>query len=94
MRSQVYGIDKRADSLLVEDHQDTCELMITFLEQFKYEVWPACTVADGLRLARSERFDLCVLDERLPDGTGAELCQQLRQFHPRTPILFLSAAGL
>jgi len=78
--------------LLVEDHEDTCELMIAVLEQSEYEVWPACTVADGMRLARSERFDLYVLDQRLPDGTGAELCEQLRQLHPRTPILFLSAA--
>jgi len=77
--------------LIVEDHLDTCELMITFLEQSSYEVWPACTVADGARLARSQRFDLYLLDNRLPDGTGVELCRQIRQLHPRTPILFFSA---
>src|SRR5438128_12269657 len=78
--------------LCVEDHEDTCDLMITLLEQSDYEVWPACTVADGIRLARSERFDLYLLDNRLPDGSGVELCQRIRQLHPRTPILFLSAA--
>ena len=78
--------------LIIEDNQDTCELMITLLEQSNYEVWPACTVADGARLARSEHFDLYLLDNRLPDGTGVELCRQIRELHPSAPILFLSAA--
>jgi len=78
--------------LCVEDHEDTCDLMIMLLERSNYEVWPACTVADGLRLARSEHFDLYLLDNRLPDGTGVELCQLIRESHPRTPILFLTAA--
>ena len=78
--------------LCVEDHEDTCDLMIMLLERSNYEVWPACTVADGLRLARSEHFDLYLLDNRLPDGTGVELCQLIRAAHPRTPILFLTAA--
>jgi DNA-binding response OmpR family regulator len=30
---------------------------------------------------------------RLPDGTGVELCQKLRELHPQTPILYYSAYG-
>jgi len=50
----------------------------------------ALTVADALRLAQAGGFDLYLLDSWLPDGTGVELCQQIREFDPRTPVLFCS----
>ena len=49
------------------------------------------TSAEALRLSQSARFDLYLLDSRLPDGTGAELCQRICSFDRVTPILFLSA---
>jgi CheY-like chemotaxis protein len=44
-------------------------------------------------LAKEINFDLYILDVRLPDGTGVELCQKLRELHPQTPILYYSAYG-
>jgi DNA-binding response OmpR family regulator len=37
------------------------------------------------------RFDLCILDVRLPDGSGIELCQQLRELQPNARIVYYSA---
>jgi DNA-binding response OmpR family regulator len=34
---------------------------------------------------------LCILDVRLPDGTGVELCQQLRKLQPDAPIVYYTA---
>jgi DNA-binding response OmpR family regulator len=48
---------------------------------------------EGLRLARQRYFDLYVLDNWLPDGSGACLCRVIREFDPNTPILFYSAVG-
>jgi DNA-binding response OmpR family regulator len=48
---------------------------------------------DGLRLARQGYFDLYLLDNWLPDGSGIGLCRAIRQFDPHTPILFYSAAA-
>ena len=42
-------------------------------------------------MARTEKFDLFVLDSRLTDGSGIELCKQIRQMGQSTPILFYSA---
>lgn len=55
-----------------------------------YEVITANTALDGLRLANAERFDLYLLDSRYPDGSGVELCRQLRLFDTHTPVLFHS----
>src|SRR5207248_7858568 len=56
-----------------------------------YEVRTARTLAEAVPLAQSGRFDLYLIESRLPDGTGLELCQRLREFDARTPILFYVA---
>jgi DNA-binding response OmpR family regulator len=76
-----------------EDHDDTRQLLSLLLGQSNYEVETAKTVKDGLRLIGRERFDLYLLSDQFPDGTGIEMCRHIRQFDPVTPILFYSAAA-
>jgi DNA-binding response OmpR family regulator len=42
---------------------------------------------------QTEPFDLYLLDSRLPDLDGFDLCRQMRAFDPNTPILFFSGAA-
>ena len=79
--------------LSVEDDEHVRALIGELLEQAGYEVTLVSTSADGLQRAKSERFSLIILDYILPDGTGRELCQQIRQFDPHTPILFFATAA-
>ena len=39
-------------------------------------------------MATKTQFDLYVLDKRLPDGTGVELCETLHEAHARVPCIF------
>lgn len=48
------------------------------------------TAAEALRKSRRERYDLYLLETRLPDGDGFELCRLMRGFNPKTPIVFYS----
>lgn len=77
--------------LYIEDHEDSREMLIALLGMAGYEVATAPTVTDGLCLAMQERFDLYVLDSRFKDGTGIDLCRQLRALHPDAPIIFYSS---
>lgn len=79
--------------LCVDDDQDTCEMMTILLGQSGYEAVQAKTAYDGLMLSREGGFDLIILDWKLEDGTGIELCQMIRTFDPKTPILFYSGAA-
>ena len=79
--------------LYIEDHADTRELVTLVLEQRCYEVVTGSTIANGIALAGSQRFDLYLLDSWLPDGSGLDLCKQIREFDKVTPILFYSAAA-
>ncbi len=53
----------------------------------------AQTIATALELSRQRKFDLFLLDSRLPDGSGVDLCKAIRQFDADTPIIFFSAAA-
>ncbi|HZS09045.1 MAG TPA: response regulator [Blastocatellia bacterium] len=78
--------------LCVDDNRETCDLLTLWLEKVEgCYLTVAETVAEGLQLAKSTRFDLYLVDEWLPDGTGEELCMKLREFDATTPIVIHSA---
>jgi CheY-like chemotaxis protein len=77
--------------LHVDDDPDVRLLMAGSLQEFGYAVLTAGTVNEALQLAKETSFDLCILDVRLPDGTGIELCQQLRGLQPNVPIVYYTA---
>jgi two-component system OmpR family response regulator len=79
--------------LYIEDHDDTRELVTLVLEQKRYEVITGSTIKSGVDLAQSQNFDLYLLDSWLPDGSGLDLCRQIREFDKATPIVFYSAAA-
>jgi DNA-binding response OmpR family regulator len=76
--------------LFVDDDADTCDMLSFFLDQAGYEVTVALSVADGLKRASEEKFDLYLLDLRFSDGTGIGLCEQIRAFDSRTPVVVYS----
>lgn len=67
--------------LLVEDHPDTARAMARLLKESGYDVRTADCVATALQLAGAEPFDVVISDIGLPDATGYELMQQLRDRH-------------
>lgn len=74
--------------LCVDDHEDTSEMLKLLLAQEDYEVVTAVTIERALLLATTEDFDLYVLDKRLPDGSGLELCKKLSAATPEVPCMF------
>jgi two-component system response regulator CpxR len=79
--------------LLIDDDQELCELLASWLTQEGFQV-TACHEASGARQALvTQAPDAVVLDVMLPDGSGLELLKQLRGEHPDLPVLMLSARG-
>ena len=79
--------------LCAEPHEDTCLMLSFALEREGHEVRAAQTLADSLRLAEDESFDLYMVNDGYPDGTNIELCEQLHRLYPRVPILLFSSAA-
>jgi DNA-binding response OmpR family regulator len=79
--------------MVVDDAPDTVRLIQFLMEREGYKVVTASNGEDALRLARSERPDLVILDVMMPGMDGLEMCQRLRE-RPETadvPIIMLSA---
>lgn len=78
--------------LIVEDDLDLSEMLDAYFRVQNYEVYTAAWGKDALKLAAEETFHLIMLDIRLPDINGYEVCRQLRSQRRTqdTPIIFLT----
>lgn len=83
--------DVKARILHVDDDPDIRLMIAASLREFGYVVATAGTNAEALELTKQFKFDLCILDVRLPDGTGIELCQEIHEVQPDVPVLYYSA---
>jgi DNA-binding response OmpR family regulator len=79
--------------LCTEDDQDTRDLLILVLNINGFEAVCASNAHEAIELARSEHFDLYLVDSWMPGTSGAALTARLREFDSRTPVLFYSGAG-
>lgn len=79
--------------LYAEDDADTRELVTVIFESQNCQVVATETHDEALRLARTEHFDLYLIDNWMPGVSGVRLCEQLREFDRHTPVLFYSAAA-
>jgi len=77
--------------LCIDDDIDTCELLQFACPEAGFTF--AHTFEAGLAIIRRAVFDLYLLDNWLPDGTGIELCREIRGMDTNTPVIFLSAAA-
>lgn len=73
--------------LYVDDHEDSSEMLKLVLSDSDYEVQTAHSMDKALQLTASEKFDLYVLDKRLPDGSGLELVRRLNALTPGVPSI-------
>jgi PleD family two-component response regulator len=82
----------KSQILIVEDDLDLAEMLNAYFRVQGYEVQTAAWGEDAVRITQEVRPDLVVLDIRLPDIDGYEVCRRLRS-HRRTqdvPIIFLT----
>jgi two-component system response regulator VicR len=77
--------------LIVEDERAVARGLEYALSHEGYEVSWASTGRQALQLAHSQDPHLIVLDIRLPDISGFDVCRQLRGEGNRVPILMLTA---
>lgn len=78
--------------LIVEDDLDLAEMLNAYFRVQDYEVLTAAWGEEALKISREQNIQLVMLDIRLPDIDGYEVCRQLRQ-QRRTqdvPIIFLT----
>lgn len=78
--------------LIVEDDLDLSEMLNAYFRVQNYEVLTAAWGEEALDLSKDKDLDLIILDIRLPDIDGFEVCRRLRTQRrtQSTPIIFLT----
>jgi DNA-binding response OmpR family regulator len=80
-----------AQILIVEDDEVIMGTLAYDLSRAGYGVSQATTGAEALRLARKMRPDLILLDLMLPDESGIEVCERVRELDEDVVIVMITA---
>ncbi len=78
--------------LVVDDEPRYLKLLRYNLEAAGYEVFAAASGEEALSLVARTNLDLIILDIRLPDIDGYQVCSRVREFSS-VPIIMLTAKG-
>ncbi|HEY0949826.1 response regulator transcription factor [Nocardioides sp.] len=79
-------------ALVVDDEADLRRVVTAYLEDDGFEVWEAPDGATALELARQHAPELVVLDLKLPDIDGIEVCRRLRTFTDAYVVMLTARA--
>jgi OmpR-family two-component system manganese-sensing response regulator len=77
--------------LLVDDEIELTEPLSKVLFHEGHQVDIAHDGSTGIELALNKNYDLLILDWMLPNKSGLEICQEIRNHSIITPVLFLTA---
>lgn len=77
--------------LIVEDDIESCKILNIVLAD--YDLTVVHTLTSAKPHYQTRHFDIFMLDNWLPDGSGIDFCREIRTTHPDTPIIFTSAAA-
>lgn len=78
------------NKVLVVDDDSQFREFITSLLDSEFRIRNASNLQEGLACLGEENFDLCLIDYRLPDGTGHDLVREMRRKNIDTPVFLLT----
>src|SRR5579863_383803 len=79
--------------LIVDDEPDLLELVSLTLSRMNLRTRTAPDVGTARKLLKSELFDLCLTDMRLPDGDGLDLVAWIQENRASVPVAVITAHG-
>ena len=79
--------------LVIDDDQSMCELIQDSLQRNGWEVTWRLRGDEGLELVREQAFDVVITDVNLEQMSGLDLCRNLTENRPDTPVIVITAYG-
>ena len=77
--------------LIVDDEENIGRSLRMILEREGYQINAVKSAAEFRAFPDYTRMDLFLLDVRLPDGNGIEVCRDIRSAHPEVRCLMLTS---
>ena len=79
--------------LIVDDDEVSCQLFAETLQQEHYDVDQAHSGGEALALLRENRYDLLLIDVRMPGLSGLEVTRTVHATHASLPVIVMTAFG-
>ncbi|MBV5309366.1 sigma-54 dependent transcriptional regulator [Chromatium okenii] len=83
----------KALALVVDDEVDILDLLKITLKRMEVQALTASTLAEARQQLERNRFDLCLTDMNLSDGSGLELIRHISEHYPQLPVAMITAHG-
>ena len=82
-----------ANLLIVDDERSICEMLDIAFRKSGHRVETATSVAEARLKLQGGIFDLIVADIKMPRETGLDLLREVRESHPDTLVILITAHG-
>ncbi len=79
--------------LVVDDEQSIREFLEIMLKREKYEVTTAANGSKALRLLEKESFDMVITDIQMPQVSGMDLLEKVKNMNPNIIVIMITAYG-
>ena len=79
--------------LIVDDDPNILEVLCARLSAADFKVIPAGDGFSALKILKENRVDLLITDVKMPEMSGMDLFNEVRQIFPELPVIFLTAYG-
>jgi DNA-binding response OmpR family regulator len=76
--------------LCIDENEDNLELLTVTFEQEGFQVTTCRSLEECLAHARRNEFSAIILDNRLGNRTSLDVCREISEISPQTPIIFCS----
>ena len=80
--------------LVVEDDRTVSGGLCWHLQRAGYAPFPVYSEKEALEAYSRKEYALLLLDVNLPDGSGFDLCREVKAVRPELPVIFLTANDL
>jgi DNA-binding response OmpR family regulator len=91
------GFTKKSEDkktlLIVEDDENVLSMMKEYFEYLGYNVIIASNGMDGLKIIKSENYDLLITDIVMPYISGIGLISFLKEKYPDIPVIAVTGYG-
>ncbi|HFB64251.1 MAG TPA: sigma-54-dependent Fis family transcriptional regulator [Aeromonadales bacterium] len=79
--------------LIIDDEPDILQLLSITLNRMKLKTVTARDVKEANKRLVEQKYDFCLTDMRLPDGSGLDIIRTIQKGTPDTPVAVLTAHG-
>jgi DNA-binding NtrC family response regulator len=87
------GVEPKKSILVVDDDLNLRRTLVIILRNAGYDVWFAENAAQGLLQLQTRKFDLLILDYKMPEMDGIDLLKTIKNLLPELPVFFLTGNG-